>query len=239
MQVELSLTRNSILNGNSKAGLNGSCHAGGIASDCLDDAVAVLNRGGVVAFPTETSYGLAARIDMPDALEKIFSIKGRPASKPLLVLIPDQSMLCELVSSIPDQARVLIKHFWPGPLTILFGSRPDIHPTLTCGTKKIGVRISSHPMAEALCRAVGIPITATSANTTGSPAAMTAQDVESQLASRGLDFILDGGECRASDPSTILDVTLVPPRIVRFGAVPSQDISSILNINGFKVCRRE
>ena len=181
----------------------------------------IIKRGGVVAFPSETTYGLAASIRHIHALERIYSIKKRPRNKPLLILISDSSQLVMLVSRIPAVAVDLIERFWPGPLTILFPARSGL-PWPLCGdTKKIGIRISSHPWAQALVKALGNPMTATSANLSGHASTCTAGEVADQLRFPAPDYILDGGLTPGGAPSTILDVSTVPPHIVREGAINS------------------
>jgi L-threonylcarbamoyladenylate synthase len=190
----------------------------------IDRAASILRKGGVVAYPTETSYGLGASISSVAALERIFAIKHRPREKPLLVLVADVSELAGLAAEIPDAAVSLMERFWPGPLTILFPSRPG-RPWPLCGdTGKIGVRISAHPWARALVKALGNPITATSANLSGHPSAYLAEDVARQLADPPPDLILDGGVTAGHPPSTIVDASTQPLRLVRKGAIDPRDI---------------
>jgi L-threonylcarbamoyladenylate synthase len=190
----------------------------------IDRAASILRKGGVVAYPTETSYGLGASILSFDALERIFAIKHRPKEKPLLVLVADVSELSSLAAEIPDAAVSLMERFWPGPLTILFPSKPGL-PWPLCGdTGKIGVRISTHPWARALLNALGNPITATSANLSGHPSTYLAEEVASQLADPPPDLILDGGIATGHPPSTIVDASTQPFRLVRKGAIHPRDI---------------
>ncbi|NIA08498.1 MAG: threonylcarbamoyl-AMP synthase [Nitrospiraceae bacterium] len=185
----------------------------------IQQAADIIKRGGVVAFPSETSYGLAASISHVHALERIYAIKKRAKNKPLLILISDSSQLVMLVSRIPPVAVDLIRRFWPGPLTILFPARPGL-PWPLCGdTKKIGIRISSHPWAQALVKTLGSPMTATSANISGHPSTCTAGEVAEQLQFPAPDYILDGGLTPGGAPSTIIDVSTAPPHIVREGAI--------------------
>ena len=190
-------------------------------------AVATLKCGGVVAYPTETSYGLGASIEAEGALDRIYKIKRRPKDKPLLVIIKDASWLKGLVADIPAYSLPLMERFWPGPLTILFPARPGLPSSLCASTGKIGVRISSHPIAIALLDGLGSPITATSANLTGFPSLNTAQEVMAQLVSPAPDFILDGGPSPGGLPSTIVDVTADSPVIVRQGAIGQGDIQAL------------
>lgn len=195
-----------------------------VVNDLVRRAVSTLKRGGVVAYPTETSYGLGASIEVECALDRIYEIKRRPKDKPLLVIIKDASWLKGLAADIPISSYPLMERFWPGPLTILFSARPGLPSSLCASTGKIGVRVSSHPIAMALLDGLGSPITATSANLAGSPSLNTAEEVMMQLVSPPPDFILNGGPAPGGPPSTIVDVTMDTPVIVRQGAIPQGDI---------------
>jgi len=190
-------------------------------------AAEILKQGGVVAYPTETSYGLGALVSRPEALERIYRIKNRPEGKPLLVLVAHTGQLDELVERIPAAALPLIDRFWPGPLTLLFPARPGLPRPLCGDTGKVGIRISAHPWAQALVLASGRPITATSANLSGRVSAVSAQDVASQLRDPLPDFILDGGPTPGGLPSTILDVSGAVPRLVRPGVLNPEDIPGV------------
>lgn len=193
-------------------------------AELVRKAAELIRQGGVVAFPTETSYGLGASIRNPRALERIYEIKKRPRGKPLLVLVPGISSLELLAAHVPEVVRILAARFWPGPLTLIMRARPGLPRALCAHTGKVGVRVSSHPVAMALVEEVGHPITATSANISGGPAASTAQEVASMLRDPPPDLILDGGRVPGSPPSTILDVSVDPPRLLRIGAIASEDI---------------
>lgn len=191
--------------------------------DAISQACSILRQGGLVAFPTETFYGLGADALNQKAIEKIFTLKRRNPASPLLILISHTRQLTHIVTEVPPQAQVLIDSFWPGPLTIIFKAQKDLPALLTGGTGTIGIRISSHPIAECLSYAYGGPLTATSANLSGGKNPVTAQDVWTQLGG-GLDLILDGGQTGGTKGSTIIDVTSSPPRIVREGDVPIADV---------------
>ncbi len=190
----------------------------------MEKAAEVLLDGGVVAFPTETSYGLGASVKRLQALERIYEIKHRARSKPLLVLVPDISHLESLAAEIPAVAFTLIERFWPGPLTLIFRAKPGLSRPLCASTGKIGVRISSHPCARTLLRLIGHPVTATSANMSGAQSAATAEEVARALKDPAPDMILDGGRVPGAPPSTILDVSVNPPRLLRVGVIDSEDI---------------
>ncbi len=189
-------------------------------------AASILKEGGVVAFPTETSYGLAATIDNEEALRRVFLIKKRSPGKPLLVLISTIMALDLVARDIPETARILMERYWPGPLTLLLPAREGL-PFAICGdTGKVGVRISSHPMAQALVEAVGRPITATSANISGHGPGCSAEEVAAQLTNPPPDFILDGGRVCKDHCSTIVDVCVRPIQVIRKGAIDPEDILS-------------
>ncbi len=166
-------------------------------------ATGVIEQGGVVAFPTETYYGLAVNPFSEAALTRLFEIKGRPCHKAVLVLVHDQEQLAQLVQEVPLSLRPLLKVFWPGPLTLVFPARPELSLLLTGGTGTVGVRVSSHPVAALLLSSLRIPITATSANISGQTPATTAAQVEAQFGT-DVDFILDGGETPGGKGSTLV-----------------------------------
>ena len=196
----------------------------------LDEAVAVLRDGGVIAYPTETFYGLGADASNEVAVEKIFAIKGRAFNNPLAVIVAGEDDLPSLVAEIPDEAKILMQRLWPGPLTMVFWAAPSVSCRLTAGTGKIGIRISSHPLASRLARALGAPLIATSANRSGEPENASASGVASSLGALP-DLIIDGGETPGLLGSTILDVTVFPFRILREGAVPENLIHPIAELD--------
>ena len=186
-------------------------------------AIHILKTGGVIAFPTETFYGLAADATNEDAVEKIFHLKGRDFSNPVALIIGNDRQLQGLVEEIPDISRILMQTFWPGPLTLVFKASPQIIPKLTAHTGKIGIRISSHPVATCLANQLDGPITATSANFSGTPETLSPQEVVRCLGDR-VNLVIDGGLSPGGKGSTILDVTLDPPVTLREGAIPTQRI---------------
>lgn len=190
-------------------------------------AVQILQADGVVAYPTETFYGLAVAAMNDKAIGKLFHIKGRAFSNPIALIAGDESEISTLVTEIPDAARRLMQAFWPGPLTLLFSASPRISPLLTAGTGKIGVRISSHPIAAGLSRHMGGPITATSANLSGAPECSTAADVLANLGEH-IDLLIDGGPTSGVKGSTLLDITTDPPVYLREGAITRLNIEEAL-----------
>jgi L-threonylcarbamoyladenylate synthase len=184
----------------------------------VEEAVMVLQRSGVVAFPTETYYGLA--VDPTDALAlaRLFTLKQRPESKPLLLLIDQLEQLAEVVSEVPKEYRRLIEMFWPGPLTLIFPARPQVSALVTGGTGTVGVRISPHPIARELVRRVGRPVTATSANLSGRSPAASAEQVIAQFGEK-IDWIIDGGPVTGGLCSTVCTLERGKLVVLRHGQV--------------------
>jgi L-threonylcarbamoyladenylate synthase len=183
----------------------------------LRAATDVLRAGGAVAFPTETFYGLAAAALDPASVKRIFALKGRRDSKPLLVLV-DSVAMAETVAHVGEPARALMKRYWPGALTLVLPARAIVPADVTAGTGTLGVRVSSHPIAHGLVRTLGEPVTAPSANPSGLEPPTTARAVVAYFGD-GLDLVLDGGPTAGGAPSTVLDMTVDPPAIIRQGAV--------------------
>lgn len=198
----------------------------------IERASQFILQGGVVAFPTETFYGLAADALNAWALHKIFQIKGREESKPLLLLIADRSSVPGLAPRISTLAERLMEKFWPGPLTLVFEASPDLPAILTGNTGKVGLRISSHPITQALVYAVGRAITGTSANLSGQPSISTAEEVFQALGSSNLDAILDGGKTAGGLASTVLDVSGISTQVIREGVISRRDLARFLRKDG-------
>ena len=184
----------------------------------LRAAAGLLHDGRLVAFPTETFYGLGANALDPDAVGRVFRAKGRPAHMPLLVLVDSTRMVRSVAADVSARAERLMARHWPGALTLVLPARPDLPSALTAGTGTIGVRLSGHPLARALVRMVGLPLTAPSANAHGAASPVTAGEVEASLGG-AVDLIVDGGSTAGGAPSTVLDLTGPRPRVVRAGAV--------------------
>ena len=192
----------------------------------LNRAVAVLNEGGVVAFPTETYYGLAVDPLNPLALNNLFALKQRKSDKPILTLVDDRESLLSLVFDIPDAYKPLIEKFWPGPLTLIFQARVHLPTLLTAGTGTVGVRQSSHPFARQLLRAFGRPVTATSANISGRAAATEAREVKDQFGSM-VDMVFDGGRTPGIVGSTIVGLERDKLLLIREGVIPFKEILQV------------
>ncbi len=198
-----------------------------ILPSSIAKAVAILAAGGVVAFPTETFYGLAADAMNERAVDRIFEIKGRSFNNPIALIISRVDDLNLITDYVPEAAKTLMTAFWPGPLTLLFKASPAVCPRLTAGTGKIGVRISSHPIAQALAARMGRPVTATSANLSGGKECTAAGEVRGQMANVNLP-VIDGGPTPGGRGSTFLDVTVDPPVLLREGAISNTTIRAIL-----------
>jgi L-threonylcarbamoyladenylate synthase len=188
----------------------------------------VILSGGVIAIPTESFYGLAVHALNEKAIERLFAVKGRREENPVLVLIDSSESLDSYARAVSNKARKLMDRFWPGGLTMVFFANPILPSSLTAGTGKIGIRFSSHPVPRELARAVGAPITGTSANRSGLPSCSTAEEVMEAVGG-DIDLILDGGKTPGGKGSTVLDVTLDPPVILRDGIVSREELSPLLS----------
>jgi len=184
----------------------------------LREAADVLRRGGLVAFPTETFYGLGAAALDAAAVRRVFDVKGRPSSMPLLVLLDSAARLRHVVVDVPERARALMDRHWPGPLTLVFRAAPHVPRELTAGTGTVGVRVPNHAVPRGLVSQLGLPVTAPSANPTGGEPPTTADGVLAHFHDV-LDLVLDGGPTPGAAPSTVVDVTVDPPRVLRRGAI--------------------
>ncbi|WLE97175.1 MAG: L-threonylcarbamoyladenylate synthase [Candidatus Electrothrix communis] len=175
------------------------------ASDpaALREAACLLRQGGLIAFPTETYYGLGVDPFNVEALARLFAVKQRQPDKAVLVLVAEQAQVTELAAEVPAVLQKLMSHFWPGPLTLVFPGQASLSTLLTGGTGNIGIRHSPHPLASRLLHAFGGPITATSANRSGAPPATTAAEVQESLGAE-IDLILDGGTTPGGAGSTLV-----------------------------------
>jgi L-threonylcarbamoyladenylate synthase len=193
----------------------------------INRATGILRAGGIAAYPTDTVYGLGADIYNDYAVKKVFTVKKRPPSMPLPILIAEISQLQELVKDVRPVAGVLMEKFWPGGLTIVFHRQPAFKSLALADSAKIAIRLPGHPLTLRLIAELGHPIVGTSANLHGYPPALTAADVKEQLGN-GADFIIDGGRCSGGTESTIVDVTVYPPLILRKGAIAEKDLLDLL-----------
>lgn len=187
----------------------------------------ILKSGGLVAFPTETVYGLGANALDREAVLSIFAAKGRPADNPLIVHIHDRKQL-EPLCDVPDRALPLMDAFWPGPLTILCNRKPAIPGEVTAGLPTVAVRMPSHPVARAMLQACGLPVAAPSANCSGRPSPTTAAHVLEDMNGK-IPLIIDGGMCDVGLESTVLDLCHGEPVILRPGGITREMIAGVLN----------
>jgi len=184
----------------------------------LNRAVDVLRQGGIIAYPTETFYGLGVDTTNEKAIQRLFAVKGRDFRNPIPVIVGSENDLKHAVTEIPPVAADLIARFWPGPFTMVFTASAAIFPRLTANTGKIGIRISSHPIARLLAQQLSSPLTSTSANLSGQQECVTAQEVYEKIG-MDLDMIIDGGKTPGGKGSTIVDITTIPPVVLRAGVI--------------------
>jgi L-threonylcarbamoyladenylate synthase len=198
-----------------------------VSAQDIEKAVAVLRAGGLVAFPTETVYGLGADASNPDALRKIFAAKGRPQDHPLIVHVADAVQLANWARDIPPPAARLAKRFWPGPLTIILRRAPHVSDLVTGGQDTVALRVPSHPVAQALLRAFGGGVAAPSANRFGRVSATTAEHVRHEFGA-AVDCVLDGGAADVGIESTIVDLSGARPALLRPGWITAAQLEQAL-----------
>ena len=192
----------------------------------LAAAAELLRSGALVAVPTETVYGLGADGLNAEAVRHIFEAKGRPQDNPLILHIPEASWLERYCADVPELARKLAERFWPGPLTMILRRRPIVPDVTTGGLDTVGVRCPAHPVTREIIRRADVPVAAPSANLSGRPSCTTAADVREDMDGR-IDAIVDGGPCRVGVESTILDLTVFPPRLLRPGGLPLEELEAV------------
>jgi L-threonylcarbamoyladenylate synthase len=200
----------------------------------IQEAAAILRDGGLVAFPTETVYGLGAICNHEASLLKIFTVKGRPGDNPLITHIYDLAQLPELARTISARAQLLIEKFWPGPLTLIFPKRKEVSTLITAGLDTVAVRMPSHPVARELLQATNIPVAAPSANLSGKPSPSKGQHATHDLAGK-VEAIIDAGPCEAGIESTVLTLTdnnglESRPVILRPGSITREMLEAVLGV---------
>jgi L-threonylcarbamoyladenylate synthase len=193
----------------------------------IEKAAKLLQKGEIIAFPTETVYGLGANALNPNAVKKIFSAKGRPQDNPLIVHIADREQLRSLVAEISPVAQVLMNNFWPGPLTLIFPKCNTVPSEVTAGLPTVAVRMPDHPVALALIRQANLPVAAPSANISGRPSPTSGYHVWEDLKGK-IPLVLDGGDTKVGLESTVLDITRNPPVILRPGGVTLEDLCMVI-----------
>jgi L-threonylcarbamoyladenylate synthase len=193
----------------------------------IHQAAEIIKKGGLVAFPTETVYGLGADAFNALAVARIFEVKRRPYFDPLIVHVSDPADVKKLVIKIPSNARKLIRQFWPGPLTVVLLKKNDVPDIVNAGLPTVAIRMPKHPMAVSLIEHANCPIAAPSANPFGYLSPTTAEHVRDQLGDQ-IDFVLDGGPCEVGVESTIISFSERKPRLLRPGGVPLEEIESVI-----------
>jgi len=212
----------------------------GVLQREIEKGVKILQKGGVIAFPTDTVYGLGADAFNSTAVERIYEIKNRPKHRQLPLLIADVERLTTLADPIPEIAWFLARRFWPGGLTLVL-PKTDSLPVYLASGPTIAIRVPDHPACLAIIQHLGNPIIGTSANISDQPAALTAEEVGQQLGGK-IDFIINGGKCPGGKESTVVDVTRESPRILRQGIIPAYEIDEAykeyLEVNSEAHCYR-
>ena len=193
----------------------------------IEEAGRIIRKGGLVAFPTETVYGLGGDALNPESSKKIYAAKGRPSDNPLIVHIADKRDLYRIVREVPEKAKKLMEAFWPGPLTMIFYKNELVPQATTGGLDTVAVRMPSDRLAAAFIRAAGGFVAAPSANVSGRPSTTTAAHVEEDLSGR-IEMILDGGQAVIGLESTIVDMSVEPPVILRPGAVTKEMMEAVI-----------
>jgi L-threonylcarbamoyladenylate synthase len=195
--------------------------------DFVADAAWKLSAGAVAVFPTETVYGIGADIRKPDAVRRVFEVKRRDRSQPLMAHCSSPIQMREYVAEVPAWVQPLMTHFWPGPLAIVFRKTDHVPDVVTGGRDSVGIRMVGHPVARDLIEELGAPIAGTSANLSGEPATSRFDSIDQSLLEQ-VDVALDSGLCGKDVASTVLDVTCDPPRVIRVGAVSVQEIEAVV-----------
>ncbi len=192
----------------------------------IDRAVSILNRGGVVAFPTDTVYGIGVHPGQPEAVRKLYQVKGRPIDKPIPILLGSIGDVEHVAQNVPKCFFHLADRFWPGELTLIVEAK-NLPPEVTAGGKTVGLRMPNHTLALKLLHRFGRPIATTSANKSDELPATSTKEVRDKLGNL-IDLILDGGQTLTRTASTVLDLSVSPPRIRRHGGIPTDEIMSYL-----------
>ncbi len=199
-----------------------------ITDNNMAPAAEIIKKGGLVAVPTETVYGLAADGLNNAAVDKIYEVKNRPETKPINLLVTGMADVEKFCCEIPESAYILAEEFWPGPLTMILFKKENIPDIVTAGGNTVGVRCPDHAKTLEIIRLAGVPLAAPSANLSGEPSPKNISDVLAVFDGK-IDAVVDGGVCTVGIESTILDMTVIPPRILRQGGLPRETIEQVLN----------
>lgn len=192
----------------------------------IKQGISILKGGGVVAFPTDTVYGLGACVGDRQAVERVYELKKRPLTVALPLLLADTTQISEVAANVSQIAWLLIRRFLPGALTLVLPKSDTLPDIITAGSRTVAVRIPAHPVPIALSEGIGAPIVGTSANLSGKPSALTAGEVYSQFGDR-IDLVVDGGRCPGGKESTIVDLTGEKPVILREGAITREELEQV------------
>lgn len=192
----------------------------------VERGISILKQGGLVAFPTDTVYGLGVWANSQQAVERVYSVKERPRNVALPLLLANISQIGEVAEPVPPIAWLLAHNFLPGALTIVLHKSNSVPDIITAGGITVAVRVPAHPIPVALAQGLGAPVVGTSANVSGKPSALTAEEVYSQFGNK-IDLIIDGGRCPGGRESTIIDVTGEEPVILREGAISREELRQV------------
>ncbi len=195
----------------------------------VEEGISILREGGLVAFPTDTVYGLGAGAWLSQAVEKIYHVKQRPHDLALPLLLADISQISEIAFPVPQVAWLLARAFLPGALTLVLPRSKSVPDIITGGGKTVAVRVPAHPVPVALVRGLGMPIVGTSANISGQPSSLTAEEVSVQFGNK-IELIIDGGRCPGGKESSVVDVTGEVPVVLREGAISREDLGQVCEI---------
>ena len=196
------------------------------AQQQVEMGISILKQGGIVAFPTDTVYGLGACANIPQAVERVYQVKERPQNMALPLLLAHTSQISEVAELVPEIAWLLADKFLPGALTIVLYKSNSVSDIITAGGKTVAIRVPAHPVPVALAQGLGAPIVGTSANLSGKPSALTAGEVYSQFGDK-IDLVIDGGRCPGGRESTIIDVTGETPVVLREGAISREELKQV------------
>lgn len=197
------------------------------AKRCIQKAAEIIKKGGLVAFPTETVYGLAGNVFDKKAIKKIFKVKKRPLDNPIIVHIAELSEIFKLAKKIPPKTKILAKKFWPGPLTLVLFKKKEVPKEVTAQSDSVAIRMPKNKIALELIRKANCPLAAPSANLAGRPSPTSAEDVFEDLGDK-IDLILDGGKTEIGLESTVLDLTVQPAQILRPGGISFEDLKKVI-----------
>ncbi len=195
----------------------------------IERGISILKRGGIVAFPTDTVYGLGAWADKQRAVEQVYQVKERPRNMALPLLLAHTSQITEVAESVPQIAWLLVHNFLPGALTLVLYKSKSVPDIVTGGGRTVAVRIPAHPIPVALAQGLGAPIVGTSANLSGKPSSLTAEEVYSQFGDK-VALVIDGGRCSGGRESTVVDVTGEVPVVLREGAISREELKQVCEV---------